>query len=117
LPGDFSGRYSFKDFIPRILKTHAIDGGFNIRKIPRAICSASLCSMDGTPWPPARDGRRNGACRNAMAMAHDRGTMAKPHTLCHDASERWTAGQSPWGMSPAGPVKSAREGQANSPQP
>ncbi len=50
---------------------------------------------------------------NAMAMAHDRGDMAKSHTVCHDRSDSVECRTKTMAHEPGGPpVKSTSEGEA-----
>jgi hypothetical protein len=54
---------------------------------------------------------------NAMAMAHDGGTMAKSHTVCHDGSDAVSCRTKSMAHEPGGPpVKSTTEGEATIPQ-
>jgi hypothetical protein len=50
---------------------------------------------------------------NAMAMAHDGGTMAKSHTVCHDRSDSVECRTKTMEHEPGGPpVKSTSQGEA-----
>jgi hypothetical protein len=54
---------------------------------------------------------------NSMAMAHDGGTMAKSHTVCHDRDDSVACRTKTMAHEPGGPpVKSTSEGQATIPQ-
>ena len=54
---------------------------------------------------------------NAMAMAHDGGTMAKSHTVCHDRDDSVACRTKTMAHEPGGPpVKSTSEGAATIPQ-
>jgi hypothetical protein len=54
---------------------------------------------------------------NAMAMAHDRGDMAKSHTVCHNRNDSVNCRTKTMAHEPGGPpVKSTTEGEATIPQ-
>jgi len=95
-------------------------GAGAVSNSPRTDASAlgvgASAAGDNTKTRAAVHGNNN-LNGNAMAMAHEGGTMAKSHTVCHDGSDAVSCRTKSMAHEPGGPpVKSTSEGEASIPQ-